>query len=173
MWFILFLWIMKKIIKICLLFVWFDLCFFVWTFSRAKDYEYKNLDIIANIKIDWSIDVEEIFTTNFLEYRHGIVRTIPLNYSVLGKDFHIKVYDISVNWSKFKTSKNNWNIEIKIWDKNKTLIWEKVYPISYKVYWLVRNFSNMWYSELYWNLLWNDFDTNINSVRVDLYLPKS
>ena len=164
---------MKKIIKICLLFVWFNLCFFGWTFSRAKDYEYKNLDIVANINIDWTVDVNETFTANFLERKHWIIRVIPLNYSVSGKKFHIDVSNIYVNWLNFTTSNSNWNIEIKIWDADRTVIWEQIYPIFYSVYGLIRNFSWMWYAELYRNLVWYDFDTNIDSVRAELYLPKT
>jgi hypothetical protein len=31
----------------------------------------------------------------------------------------------------------------------------------------------MWYAELYWNVVGNQFDTNINNVRAELILPKS
>lgn len=168
-----FWWLMNKLLKIFSLFIWFCLCLFVWTFVQANDYEYKSLDITANVRIDGSIDVKETFTTNFFERKHWIIRSIPLNYSVWDKHFHIDVSNVSVNWSKFTTSKDNENIEIKIWDANKTVIWEQIYPIFYSVYWLIRNFSWMWYHELYWNLVWYDVDTNIDSVKAELYLPKS
>jgi len=147
--------------------------FFVWSFTHAKDYEYTNLDITANILNDGTINVEEDFTANFFVNKHGIIRDIPLNYSVEWNDFHIKVSNINVQWKKFTTSKNNWNIEIKIWDANTTVVWEQSYPISYSTYGLIRNFSGMWYAELYWNLVWYDFDTNINKVRATLILPKA
>ena len=164
---------MRKIVKIYSLFIYFALCLFAWTFVHANDYEYKSLDITANIRIDGTIDVNETFDTNFFVRKHWIIRFIPLNYSVLGDHFHIDVSNISVNWSKFTVSKNNENLEIKIWDADKTVIWEQIYPIFYSVYWLIRNFSWEWYHELYWNLVWYDFDTNINSVRAILYLPKT
>ena len=144
-----------------------------WSFTYGKDYEYKNLDIQADIKIDGTIDVKETFVSNFLEERHWIIRLIPLNYSIEWNKFHIDISNINVEWSKFITSKNYWNLEIKIWDENRTLIWDQIYPISYSAYWLIRNFAEMWYNELYWNLIGNDFDTNINSVRAELYLPKN
>lgn len=149
-------------------------CFLLvaWNFSYAKEYEYKNLDIKANVEIDWTINVKETFDTNFLERKHWIIRDIPLNYSVEWKDFHIEISNIYVQWKTYSTSNNNWNLEIKIWDANKTVIWEQIYPISYTVYWLIRNFSWMWYSELYWNVVWYDFDTNINSVKAEIKLPK-
>ena len=148
--------------------------FLVWNISQANsEYEYTNLDISANILNDGTINVGENFTANFFVYKHWIIRDIPLNYSVGWKDFHIDISNINVQWKNFTTSKNNWNVEIKIWDANKTIIWEQNYPISYSVYGLIKNFSWMWYAELYWNLVGYDFDTNINKVRAEIILPKT
>jgi len=162
----------QKMKRIWLFILWLCTVLFAWNLTQAKDYEYTNLDITANILIDGTIDVKEDFTTNFFVSKHWIIRNIPLNYSVWWKDFHIEVSNINVQWKTFKTSKSNWNIEIKIWDANRTLIWEQYYPISYSTYWLIKNFSWMGYSELYWNLVWYEFDTNINEVRAELILPK-
>ena len=158
--------------KIWLFILWLCSLFFAWNFTRASDYEYTNLDIAANILEDGTIDVNEDFTANFFVNKHWIIRDIPLNYSVWWKDFHIEVSNIGVQWKNFTTSKNNGNIEIKIWDADRTVVWEQSYPISYSAYWLIRNFSWMGYAELYWNLVWYDFDTNINNVRATLILPK-
>ena len=145
----------------------------VWNFTQAKDYEYTNLNITANVLIDGTIDVKEDFTADFFIQKHWIIRDIPLNYSVEWKDFHIELSNINVQWKNFTTSKNNWNIEIKIWDADRTVIWEQSYPISYSTYGLIRNFSWMGYAELYWNLVGYDFDTNINKVKAELILPKT
>jgi len=158
--------------KIWLFILWLCSLFFAWNFTRASDYEYTNLNITANILNDGTIDVNEDFTANFFVNKHWIIRDIPLNYSVWWKDFHIEVSNIGVQWKNFTTSKNNGNIEIKIWDADRTVVWEQSYPISYSAYWLIRNFSWMGYAELYWNLVWYDFDTNINNVRATLILPK-
>jgi len=144
----------------------------VWNFTQAKDYEYTNLNITANILKDWTIDIKEDFTADFFVSKHGIIRDIPLNYSVGWKDFHIEISNINVRWKNFTTNTNNGNIEIKIWDADRTVIWNQNYPISYSTYGLIRNFSGMGYAELYWNLVSYDFDTNINKVRAELILPK-
>ena len=143
-----------------------------FSFTKANDYEYTNLDIVANILADGTIDVNENFTANFFEKKHWVVRYIPLNYTIEWQSFHIDVSNVNVQWKKFTTTKNNWNIEIKVWDINKTVIWEQNYPIFYKTYWLIRNFSWMWYAELYRNLVWYDFDTSIGSIQVELNLPE-
>ncbi len=159
--------------KLLLVILWFSLAFIAWNFSYAKDYEYKSLNIQANVSIDWTIDVRETFTTNFLERRHWIIRNIPLSYSVEWGKFYIDISNVGVEWSKFTTSKTDWEFEIKIWDAGKTVIWEQIYPISYSAYWLIRNFSWMWFAELYWNIVWCDFDTNVNFIRAELFLPKN
>lgn len=159
--------------KICLLILWLISLSFAWNLTRANsEYEYTNLDITANILSDGTINVKEDFTANFFVSKHWIIRDIPLNYSVWWKKFHIEVSNIDVQWKKFTTSTNDGNIKIKIWDADRTVIWEQNYPISYSTYGLIRNFSWMWYAELYWNLVGYDFDTNINKVRAELILPK-
>lgn len=145
---------------------------FIWNFTSAKDYEYTNLDVRADIKIDWTIDVIETFTANFLKKKHGIIRFIPLNYKVDNTDFHIYLDYIRVDWNKFSTYTEDGWINIKIWDPDVEIKWEKIYPIFYSVYWLIRNFAWMWYNELYWNIVWYDFDTNINKFRAEINLPK-
>jgi len=158
--------------KIWLFIIGLYTIFFVWSFTQAKDYEYKDLNITANILDDWTINIKENFTANFFENKHWIIRDIPLNYSVWWEKFHIEISDINVLWENFTTSKSDWERHIKIWDADRTVIWEHVYPISYSTYWLIRNFSWMWYSELYWNLVWDEFDTNINNVRAEIILSK-
>lgn len=160
--------------KLWLLILWLCTTLFACNFTLANsEYEYTNLDITADILEDWTMNVKEDFTANFSVKKHGIIRTIPLNYTVSGYGFHIDVSDINVSWKTFTTSKSNWEIEIRIWDANRTVFWEQKYPISYTTYWLIRNFSWMGYAELYWNLVWYDFDTSINNVSAVINLPKS
>lgn len=163
---------MKKFKNLYLLILWFSFLSLFWGFIQAKDYEYTNLDIKADVKIDWTVDVTEIFTTNFLKKKHGIIRFIPLNYTVKDTDFHIDLDYIRVDWNKFSTYTENGGVNIRIWDPNIEIKWEKVYPIFYSVYWLIKNFSWMWYHELYRNIVWYDFDTNINKVKAEIKLPK-
>ena len=161
----------KKIIKSMLIIVFTTVS--LLNFTNAKDYEFTNLDINADVLIDWTINVLETYTANFFVKKHGIFRTIPLNYSVQGNKFHIDISDIKVNGKKYTTSRNKWEWTIKIWDPDKYEHWKVVYPISYSTYWLIRNFSWMWYSELYWNVVWDKFDTNIWNVTVSINLPKT
>ena len=162
----------KKWKKIWLFIIWVYILFFTWNITQAKEYEYTNLYISANILNDGTINVNEDFTANFFVNKHWIIRDIHLNYSVWWKDFHIEVSNIDVVWKHFTKDKSNWEWHIQIWDADRTVIWEQIYPISYSTYGLIRNFSWLWYAELYWNLVGYDFDTNINNVRAEIFLPK-
>lgn len=124
------------------------------------DYYYEKLDITANVWLDWIVDVKENFTVKFNTEKHGIIRTIPLS--------NIDISDVNVKWKTFNTNKEDWSINIKIWDANKFVSGTQNYPISYKIDWLI-NKKN---SELYRNLVWYDFDTNINTVTAEIILPK-
>ena len=160
--------------KLWLFILWLFTVFFAWNFSIANnDYEYTNLNIYAHILEDWTINVTENFTADFHVNKHGIIRVIPLNYTPGGYAFHIDISNINVSWKKFTTSKSNWEIEIKIWDADRTVNWIQTYPISYSAYGLIRNYSWNGYAELYWNLVWNDFDTSINNVKAEIILPKA
>lgn len=165
--------LIKNLIKINLVLFWLFMCWFIGNHAHAnKEYEYTNLDIIWDIKTDGTIDVKEDFTTYFYVQKHGIMREIPLNYTVNGYPFHIDIKNINVSWKKFTASTDKNIVSIKIWDANKYVYWTQNYPIFYSVYGLIRNFSWMWYAELYRNIVWNEFDTSINKVSAILYLPK-
>ena len=146
--------------------------FFAGNSALANEYEYKNLNISANILSDWTVEVTEKFTTDFHVNKHWIIRSIPLNYSVDWNVFHIDISDVNVEWKTFITERTDEEVAIKIWDSDKTVDGEQIYPISYTTYWLIKNFSGKGYSELYWNLVGYDFDTNINKVRAVIYLPQ-
>jgi hypothetical protein len=55
------------------------------------------LDIYADVKIDGTIDVNETFTADFNVRKHGIIRSIPLNYTVEDTDFHIDLDYVRVD----------------------------------------------------------------------------
>jgi len=160
----------KNLIRSLFVFVFFVPVFISYT--NASDYKYTNLDINADVLIDWTINVKETYTADFLVKKHGIFRTIPLNYSVDWNKFHIDISNINVVWKKFTTKRSRGERTIKIWDPDKYVYWKVDYPISYTVYGLIKNFSGMWYAELYWNLVWYNFDTSIWKVSTVIKLPK-
>ena len=127
-----------------------------------SEYYYEDLHITANVWMDRKIDVLENFKAYFNVGKHWIIRVIPLS--------NVDITNVSVEWHKFIAYTEFWSLNIKIWDVDKIVNGIQIYPISYKIDWLIKEYS--WYYELYWNLVWNDFDTNINKVRAELILPK-
>lgn len=158
--------------KIWLFILWLCTIFFAWNFTHAKDYEFTNLNITANVLIDGTVNIKEDYTANFFVEKHGIIRKIPLNYSVWWKDFHIELSNINVVWKTFTTNNYGDERKIQIWDADKTVIWKQNYPISYSIYGLIRNFSRKGYAELYWDLIWNQRDTNFKNFSTEIILPK-
>ncbi len=158
---------MKKI----LLFVFCMLLGFYWiSFVNWEAFSIKKYDIVWNFEEDWTINITESLDVNFTENRHWIIRKIPKTYEVQKSMFRIFINNIKVIWDNYSLTKTSDKIELKIWDANKTIIWDKNYNISYSVYWLVRKFS--WYQELYQNIIWLQWDTTINNVNFELNFPK-
>ena len=118
------------------------------------------------------IQVNEIFDAYFNVRKHGIIRNIPLKYTIDGKKFRIFLENIKVDWTNFSAYETHGEKEIKIWDADRELIGDQRYSIHYSVYGLIRNFAGKWWEELSWNIIPNGFDTHIDQVRVELNLPK-
>ena len=156
--------------------VWF-FSFFVgmlfWNFVSAWDFGILNYEVNADIKIDGTIDVNEKIDVNFYQYMHGIERFFPKFYDVGDLEFQILYNNIKVNSDNYQNFDEYNEVYTRVWDADKTIIWEHQYNIDYTTYGLIRNFSWMWYSELYWNVIWYDWWNNINKVKIQISLPKS
>lgn len=136
-------------------------------------YDITNYEIKWDIKTDWTIDVNEKINANFDTSMHWIERILSKYYSVQNSEFQVFYENIDVSWDNFTTYNEYWNTVLRIWDANKTIYGDYNYDIDYSIYWLIRNFSWMWYSELYWNVIWYDWDVDINNVKIQLNLPKA
>lgn len=104
---------MKKIIFILAL-------FFTLLFNPAKGevFDITNYNIDLNVKNDNSIDIIEDIDVDFEEYRHGIIRTIPIKNKInrTNGEKSIKkaiIKNISVN-QPYVASKKDGNFNIKI-----------------------------------------------------------
>lgn len=162
-----------KILKYSFLAFWL---FIFWNFNYLfanNEYYYKNLTINADIQQDGTIAVNEIFDAYFNVPKHGIIRNIPLKYTIDGKKFRIFLENIKVDGRNFSLSENYGEKEIKIWDFYREVMGEQRYSIHYSVYGLIRNFAGKWREELSWNVIPNGFDTHIDHVHIELNLPKS
>ena len=146
---------------------------FFWNLVLAQDFDITNYDINANIKIDGTVEVNEKIDVNFYKSMHWIERFFPKYYEVEDMEFQIFYDDIKVNGDNFTVFNNYDEKYTRIWDADILVKWEHQYDIDYSTYWLIKNFSWMWYSELYWNVIWYDWWNNINNVKIQISLPKS
>ena len=58
--------------------------------------------------------MNEIFDAYFNVHKHGIIRNIPLKYTIDGQKFRIFLENIKVDWQKFSTYETQGEKEIKI-----------------------------------------------------------
>ncbi len=155
---------MKKFVILLLSFL------FVWWLCNA-DLAWFTIDSYeSNFKLrnDWILEVTENINVNFSENRHWIYRDIPYIYSNYLKT---PIKNVKVPWYKFTTSKEWNNYRIKIGSASKTVIWKQNYSIQYQIKWSVREFNG--YQELYWNVLWTEWNTLVNNFNFSLELPSN
>ncbi|QAA80237.1 DUF2207 domain-containing protein [Aequorivita sp. H23M31] len=111
-------------------------------FSQGFEVNRAKVDIY--ISEDGYFDVIENYDLTFTEHKHGIYRDIQTNYDLLTEEGkrekrRIKIRKIEVPGHKFESDfdfvqKLNDNLQIKIGDKNVTLIGPQHYEIKYRVY---------------------------------------
>ena len=156
----------KKIFTILSVFLFF------WSLASAQWFDITNYEIKWDIKTDWTIDINENIDVNFYTSMHGIERIFERYYTIDDMIFQVFYNNLNVNWDKFTTYEEYWDLVARIWDKDILVNWKHTYNIDYSIYWLIRNFSWKWYSELYWNVIGYEWDSNINKTKIELTLPK-
>ncbi len=139
---------------------WFCVADLAWYTIQSYTAEY-------DLQKNWTLKVKEIIDVSFYEYRHGIYRDIPYKYN---NNLSTPIKNVKVPWEKFSTSKIWNNFQIRIWDKEKNIIWKHKYTIEYDIKKTIRSIS--WWQELYRNLLWLEWNTPVNNYYFKLQLPK-
>ncbi len=135
--------------------------------AREADEGYRitsyHVDVTAGT--DRAYTVTETITMDFLDERHGFIRTIPLSGDVEG----YTVSDISVTGAPFEVTETYSNVEIKIGDADTTITGEHQYVIRYRL---------VHYADydptadfLYLNLVGTDWDTSIDSFTATVRFP--
>ncbi|MBC2855147.1 DUF2207 domain-containing protein [Cetobacterium sp. 2A] len=128
--------------------------------------------VIRDYKVDIKINDNNVYTISenidveFKENRRGIYRVIPEYYN--GRTIPITNLEANEMW----TSKDNGKyIYLRIGNPDKYIIGNKYYEIKYK-------YNMGWdrindYDEVYYNLIGNDWDTNIDKLEFSITLPKN
>lgn len=156
----------------------------VTLYSNAQGgYTIQQYDVSVIVNKDASLDITETILVHFSESRHGIIRMIPYKYAlaplpagtqkaerqlesngyaqIIIKDIHVSDYDFAVS------NRGNYK-EIKIGSKNKYVDGLQKYIIHYRLLNTINFFAD--HSELYLNIIGDQWDTSIDSASFSIEL---
>ncbi len=161
--------------------VWLFLgMFFFWANSFSQGFDVLHSEVSIFINSDGYFDVVEDYHLNFTEYKHGIYRDILLKYDLQtesdSEKRRIKIRNVDVPNHKFQSDFDfvqqlSKNLQIKIGDKDRTVIGPQHYQIKYRVYdaFIFKKNQIQFYWNVKpagWNAVFRQFDFNI-------HLPKN
>ena len=140
----------------------------------TEEYIIDKYDVNINVKDNNVIEVEEIINVNYIIPSHGIVREIPLEnkfYNSNNKTIitNSKFEMLNCN-EQYKLSKKNNIVSIKLGSKDKVIQGNKNYIIKYNLDVGEQHLNE--YDLLYFNIIGNKWDTNINDVSFKINMPK-
>ncbi len=154
----------------------------IWTNNTPSNredygkYEYvlDAYDVDIEVHDDNTFDVVETITANFFTKKHGIIRKLPLNTTLVRADgstssLHSRVSNISVD-DEYKVTRENGYINLKIGSATKTITGTKKYTIRYTY-----NFGldhNDKFDEFYFNIIGDQWDTAIGNISFRIEMPK-
>ncbi|MCB0485408.1 MAG: DUF2207 domain-containing protein, partial [Flavobacteriaceae bacterium] len=159
----------------------FSLLLLLWaTFSSvAQDFKVNKYTVDIHLSEEGYFDVVENYNLNFDTYKHGIYRTIQTNYELINAEGtkekrRIKIKNIEVPNYKFQApfefiQKISNNINIKIGDKNKTLIGPQHYQIKYRVY--NAFFFEKDFIKFYWNIKPDGWQADFHQIDFKIHAP--
>ncbi len=156
------------------LFIFYTSGVFALDTSIEKINSY-NVDI--RINTDGTINVSEDIEYFFPDDRHGIFRKIPYRLNdEAGKTLAMKLSNYSVTDPqgrsiKYRVSKENGDIVLKIGDPNKTVTGNITYHVEYKVSGALGYFAE--YDEIYWDAIGTDWEIPIERSSVQVILPNN
>lgn len=157
-----------------IIFIMLFLFLFVKNINAKEAFIIDNYNVDIKVNLDNSYDIEENISLTFSEYRHGIIRYIPYNNTVIREDNSktktmASIKKISIdNKSSITTSK--YYKEIKIGDPNKTIIGREDYKINYKF--IIGSDNEPAFDEFYFNIIGTEWDTEILSTTFSITMPK-
>ena len=147
----------------------------------AQDFTVKNYTVDIKVHQEGYFDVVENYDLNFEIPKHGIYRTIQTKYDIVdslgnASTRKIRISKINVPDYKFEApfdfvQKLQDNLEIKIGDKDITLVGPQHYEIKYRVHnALLFEGSQI---RFYWNIKPEDWQADFHQVSFTITLPEN
>ena len=147
----------------------------------AQDFEVKQSRVDVYINEEGYFDVVENYDLNFTAYKYGIYRNIQVKYDLLTEEGtqetrRIKIAKIDVPNHKYQADpgfvqKISKNLQIKIGDKDVTVIGPQHYQIKYRVY-NAFLFEDS-HTRFYWNIKPDGWFATFNQLDFTIHLPKN
>jgi len=145
--------------------------------GAITDWYIKDLQTQIIVNNDSSLDITENILADCgnLPDKHGIFRVLPKNYKTVNGDFVLPINLVSITGKdgepiKYSVSSDANTITYKIGDPNISVIGENFYQIKYHVKNAVRT-ENKNFDELYWNVLGNYWDLEIDNFSAQIVFP--
>ncbi len=149
--------------------------------TSAQDFVVNSCKVDIYLYEEGYFDVVENYDITFSAYKHGIYRNIVTNYNLLTEEGtqgirKIRVSKIKVPGHKFDADpdfvqKLSDNLQIKIGDKDVTVIGKQHYEINYRVH------NAFLFEEeairFYWNVKAADWNTVFEKIVFTIHLPQN
>ena len=150
--------------------------------SSARDYVYdwyvKDFSTEIKVNLDSSLDITEVIVADCgdLENKHGIFRTLPTKYKTEEGEYILpttlkSITDENNKAYEYSKERDLDTITYKIGDEDVEVKGENTYVIKYKVENAVRTERNS-FDELYWNILGNFWNMEIDNFRAKIIFPQ-
>ena len=159
----------NKVIRIVILTMAIMLCFAMATVS-AFAYDMSTDLYLVDVVVheNNTYDITEKISVDFLEYKHGLYRYIPIgNYKDMG---NMKINDIDVPDWNYETYSEDGNMVIKIGDADEVLLREQQFNIYYQMEIYEDRDENRDF--LYLDVIPTGWETPIKKASVSIKFPK-
>lgn len=138
-------------------------------------YEIQGYDVTVKVGKDNVYYVTERLQVNFNQARHGIYRDIPVINNVSREDgstsrIQARVTNIKTYGEKRTVGREGSYCRIQLGDKNKTLVGEHMYHISYD--YNMGKDVRKGEDEFYYNIIGTSWDTTIQNVTFHIMMPE-
>lgn len=147
--------------------------------DQITDWYIKDLKTEIVVNQDSSLTITENILADCgnLPDKHGIYRVLPKKYKTVNGTFNLPIDLISITDEvgrklDYSVSSDSDIITFKIGDPDVAVYGENFYKIKYQVKNTIRT-ANSNFDELYWNVLGNYWDLEIDNFKADIYFPAS
>lgn len=141
--------------------------------AQTYDYEIESFSSEIEIQEAGKIIITEEIKVNFHTARHGIYRDMPYRYFDDETTYYTDVDVIAISRGqvseKYKVTRNDANLRIRIGDPDHYIQGPQTYVIEYSVLGALTTDGN--YDQLYWNVTGNNWEVPINQVDARVILP--